>query len=42
MLKMLAKMPNMLAKDAKDYIKSNIQFVCLMANLMKHKYNNKK
>ena len=25
----------------KDYIKSNIQFVCLMANLMKHKYNNK-
>ncbi len=25
----------------KDYIKSNIQFVCLMANLMKHKYDNK-
>jgi len=25
----------------KDYIKGNIQFVCLMANLMKNKYNNK-
>ena len=25
----------------KDYIKSNIQFVCLMANSMKHKYDNK-
>jgi hypothetical protein len=25
----------------KDYIKGNIQFVCLMTNLMKNKYNNK-
>ena len=25
----------------KDYIRGNIQFVCVMANLMKNKYNNK-
>ena len=25
----------------KDYIRGNIQFVCVMANLMKHKYDNK-
>jgi hypothetical protein len=25
----------------KEYERGNIQFVCLMANLMKHKYNNK-
>ena len=25
----------------KDYIKSNIQFVCLMANIMKNRYDNK-
>jgi len=25
----------------KEYIRGNIQFVCLMANLMKNKYNNK-
>ena len=25
----------------KEYIKGNIQFVCVMANLMKHKYDNK-
>jgi len=27
--------------SSKDYIKGNIQFVCVMANLMKNKYNNK-
>jgi hypothetical protein len=27
--------------SSKDYIKGNIQFVCIMANLMKNKYNNK-
>ena len=25
----------------KDYVRGNIQFVCVMANLMKNKYNNK-
>jgi hypothetical protein len=25
----------------KDYVRGNIQFVCLMANMMKNKYNNK-
>ena len=25
----------------KEYVRGNIQFVCLMANMMKNKYNNK-
>jgi len=27
--------------SSKDYVRGNIQFVCLMANLMKNKYDNK-